>query len=305
MNRGTFKDAEIHSGGILFLKERERHMTHFVRKLILVCLPLLLLTAWTFPAQAASSHQAKVAPGPLCVIHSNPSMIEAGLGSTESSIADIIIVACRPTFRQDSVIIDATQLSKQCHGTLSWFIPSTPTPTPGPQFTVTLDKDGNATAVVFGGPSCTPTRVRIFARLLVSPSPIVSTTFTILPPQSTKPGMTASPKTEVEDATSLSIATVIRVEFPLSQARQTVAIKPNELFARCTGNLVWFGPEAVSLSAGDSVTVQLDNNSNAFVVAVGGPSCASGTSTITAELTTAPYTTFSTRFTILLPRPTI
>ena len=48
----------------------------------------------------------------------------------------------------------------------------------------------------------------------------------------------------------------------------------------------------------------LDNNGNAFAVIIAGPSCAAGTSTIVASLVTVPYTTFSTTFTILSPRPT-
>ena len=52
-------------------------------------------------------------------------------------------------------------------------------------------------------------------------------------------------------------------------------------------------------------TVQVDNNGNAVVFAIAGPSCASGRSTITADLTTVPYTTYVGYFTILSPRPTI
>jgi hypothetical protein len=53
------------------------------------------------------------------------------------------------------------------------------------------------------------------------------------------------------------------------------------------------------------VEVELDNNGNAFVVALAGASCAAGTSTIEASLVGPPYTTYTNTFTILSPRPTI
>src|SRR5581483_2985354 len=245
---------------------------------------------------------------PLCVIHSNHSQVESGLSPLqESSIADIIIVECRPVYSQQTVTIDATQLFYQCHRKLLWFAPSLTAAGAGPQFTVTLDNDGNATAVVFGGSSCAAATAVIFASLNAPPFPTASTTFTILPPQNTKPGVIASPRREVEDAVFSSVATVIQVEFPSTQAERFVTIRSNGLFARCApSSLFWFGPEGIPLGTGiSSVTVQLDNNGNAFVLVIGALSCASGSSTITADLHTVPYTTFSTTFTIRSPRPTV
>lgn len=284
------------------------HMTHFVRKLIVVCLPLFLLATWAMPAQAASGpkakpHQPQV---PLCVVHSNGPTVESGEGVNESSVADIIQVECRPIFSQNTVTIDGSQLFHQCQGRLVWVQPRISV-SPGPQFTVQLDNDGNAIAEVLGGPSCAPATARIFASLNAPPFPTASTTFTVLPPQNTKPGVTATPRREVEDAVFSSVATVIQVEFPSSQAEKFVTIKSDEMAARCQ-NLLWdgfVGGIPATIVIGPEVTVQLDNNGNAFVVARGEPSCASGTSTITADLTTVPYTTFSTNFTILSPRPTI
>ncbi|HLG65431.1 MAG TPA: hypothetical protein VKY19_26110 [Ktedonosporobacter sp.] len=286
-------------------------MTHFVRKPILTGLSLLLLAAmWVLPAHAASSTNEKAAPTsrPLCVVHSNHSQVESGLSPLqESSIADIIIVACRPVYSKQTMTIDATQLFFQCHSKLLWFAPSLTAAGTGPQFTVTLDNDGNATAVVFGGPSCAAATTIIFASLNAPPFPTTSTTFTILPPMDTKPGVTAMPRREVEDAVFSSVATVIQVEFPSTQAERFVTFRSNGLFARCApSSIFWFGPEGIPLAAGiSSVTVQLDNNGNAFVVVIGDLFCASGTSTIMADLHTVPYTTFSTTFTTLSPRPTI
>ncbi|HZO71819.1 MAG TPA: hypothetical protein VFB60_06415 [Ktedonobacteraceae bacterium] len=285
-------------------------MTHFVRKLVMACLPLILLATWAMPAQAASAPKAKAhqVPAPLCVINSNPSQVESGLGPVfESSIADVIQVECQPIFSQNTVTIDVTQLFHHCLSRLFFLLPAVGAVTAllVPQFVLTLDDDGNATAVIFGGPSCAAGASRIFASLNAPPFPTVSTTFTILPPQNTPTGVTANPRREVEDDIFSSVATVVQVEFPSTQAERFVTLKSDELFARCAASLVWFGPLGVPIAIGPEAVVQLDNNGNAFAVAVGLLSCASGTSTITADLTTVPYTTLSTNFTVLSPRPTV
>jgi hypothetical protein len=273
-------------------------------RLLGVGIAVIMPLAASAPAHAAATLLA--APQPQCLIHSNPSMVEMGFGPTsESSIADIIQVECRPIYSQSTVTIDATQLNNACHGTLSWAAPPFPPTSTGSQFTVTLDNDGGAIAAVWGGPSCAPSTNRISASLEVPPFTTVATKFQIDPPRNTKPGITANPATEVEDAVYSSVATVIQVEFPSVQAEKFVNIKSHELFSRCASALTWVGPEEVILGVGvDNVTVQLDNNGNAFVVVIAGPSCASGTSTLTADLTTVPYTTFTGAFTILSPRPT-
>jgi hypothetical protein len=50
--------------------------------------------------------------------------------------------------------------------------------------------------------------------------------------------------------------------------------------------------------------VELDNDGNAFVIAIGDASCAPGASLIEADLEAKPYTTFTNPFTIEAPRPT-
>jgi hypothetical protein len=248
----------------------------------------------------------KPKPDPVCVIHSNPSMVEAGLGTAaESSLADIIQVECRPIYSQNTVTIDATQLSNACHGTLSWATPPAAPSATGAQFTVTLDNEGNAIAVVWGGPSCAPSKDRISASLNAPPFVTPATTFVAIPPGNTRPGVTANPASEVEDSVFSSVATVIQVEFPSVQAEKSVTIKSDELNTRCAATLSWFGPEETALTTGAETTVQLDDNGNAFVVAIAGPSCASGLSTITADLTTAPYTTEVGHFTVQSPRSTV
>jgi hypothetical protein len=170
---------------------------------------------------------------------------------------------------------------------------------------VTLDNDGNATAGLFGGPGCAPSTSLITASMDAPPFTTVYTRFTILPSHNTTPGVFALPSREVEDEITSNVATVIQVEFPSVYAEQYVTIHSPELFARCgvDPHIVWIG--ANFLVAGPKAIVQLDNNGNAFVMALGTSSCASGTSTIIADLSSAPYTTYMTTFTILSPRPTI
>jgi len=277
-------------------------MRHFSRLAVIAAVALVPLIS-TAPAHAASTTKT-----PVCVIHSNPSQVESGNGPTQhSSIADIVQVECKAIYSEAWVTIDATQLSNACQGTLSW---ATPPSGPGnenqAQFQVQLDNDGNAIAAVWGGPSCAPSTDRISASLNAPPFTTVATSFTILPPANTSPGVTANPKSIVEDSVYSAAATVIQVEFPSVYAEKYVTIKSDELYTRCNNTLDWNGPEEVSLGTNvPEVTVQLDNNGNAFVVAIAGPSCASGRSTVTADLTTVPYTTKVGYFTILSPRPTI
>jgi hypothetical protein len=252
----------------------------------------------------ASAHSAAPATGTAnCVIHTPPPFVESGLGASESSVAGVIIVECRPVFSQDRVTITADELNSRCHNTLSWFSPSSAAGT-GQSFDVFLDNDGNANATVWGGPSCAAGKSLICAHLDAPPFTTVCANFTILPPRNTTPGVRAIPSTVVEDSTTSSAQTVVYAEFPSKFAEQLVKISTPELNARCTGGITWVGPDEAPFGTGSSTFVTLDNNGNAFVVALAGPSCASGSSVIEASLTIAPFTTYTTTFKILSPRPT-
>ncbi len=263
-----------------------------------ICISFVVFTG------VASAHStAATTTTPLCVVHSTASMVEMGEGATASSIADVIIVECRPVFSEDRVTITADELNSRCRGTLSWFSVSSGTGT-GESFDVFLDNDGGASAVVWGGPSCAAGTSLITASLDAPPFTTVTTTFTVRPPRNTTPGVTARPPREVEDETTSSVQTVVRVEFPSVFTQKVVKVSSPELNARCAGGITWIGPDEVPFGTGPSVFVTLDNNGNAFVVALAGPSCASGTSLIEASLTIAPFTTYTTTFKILSPRPT-
>jgi len=175
----------------------------------------------------------------------------------------------------------------------------------GDTFDVRLDDDGNATAIVLGGPSCAASRDLIEADLTVAPYTTVTTQVQIAPPRDTQPGVRASPASEVEDATTSSVATVFYIEFPSVYAEHEVEISDSELYDSCAGHIAWIFPNTTSLEYGKSVTTTLDDNGNAFVVAMAGPSCASGTTLVQADLVGAPYTTLTTQFTVLSPRVTV
>ncbi len=211
-------------------------------------------------------------------------------------------------FAEQTVTILAQQLFNRCANKLSWSSPFPLSFVEGPSFTVTLDNDGNAIAALWGGPSCAAGTSLISAHLNTAPFTTVNTTFTIQPPHSTTPGVKARPAREVEDATFSSAATVIQVEFPAVFAERVVNVSASELFSRCqvAPQLVWVGPDQTGvLGSSDNVNVTLDNNGNAFVVALAGASCASGASEIEASLVGPPFTTFTNTFTILSPRPTV
>jgi len=114
-----------------------------------------------------------------------------------------------------------------------------------------------------------------------------------------------------EFGASSSIADVIEVECEDVYAEHHVRISANELYSRCDQDLHWRTPTANQperniwgFTEGSSVETTLDNDGNATVVVLGGPSCAAGESLISAHLTEAPYTTVTTGFTVLPPRPT-
>jgi hypothetical protein len=229
-------------------------------------------------------------------------MVEMGEGATTSSIADVLEVSCNPVYSEEYVTLNAEQLSLGCQNTLSWDQPGYPAAT-GAQYNVFLDDDGNANAVVWGGPSCASRTYTIYASMDSPPHFTTSTTFRVRPPQNTPHGVYAVPAYQVEDSTYSDIATVIEVEYPAYDAGQTVTVKSDELYYSCT-SLLWVGEDEVILAGGegaDSANVTLDNNGNAFVVVL-GEGCAPGTDTITADLGIAPYNGYQTMFKVLSPR---
>jgi hypothetical protein len=260
-------------------------------------------------AQARTAHLTHSSVGEpasgSCIIQTlPPSFVDQGEFGASSSVADVVRVSCEPVLAGQSVKISSQQLFNRCKGGLSWSAPFPYAPVPGPSFSVKLDGDGNATAVLWGGPSCAPGESLVSAHLEGPPYTTFTTDFMILPPAPSKPGVTAMPSSEIEDSVFSSVATIVEVEFPSVYAERRVNISAEQLFARCMipPSLVWVGADDKLLASGtEDVETTLDNDGNAFVVVLGGGSCASGDSLIEVSLSEAPFTTYTTEFSIEPP----
>jgi len=287
-------------------------------------LSLFLLSGTAF---AHATHHKKAKPGngasggptpETCVVHALPSsFMDQGEFGTASSVADIVEVECEAVYAEKQVRISANELFSRCDKKLYWFTPHTDFDdngglVTGPSFTVELDNAGNGTAIIMGGPSCAAGESLISAHLESPPFTTVTTGFTVVPPRPTEPGVFATPATKVEGEVNSDAATILQVEFPPVFAEEPVNINAAQVFARChiedKAEFLVMGPSGPEVRAENDAEevsgITLDNDGNAFVVLVAGESCAAGTSLIEASLENAPYTTYTTNFTIEPPRVT-
>jgi hypothetical protein len=270
----------------------------------------LLLLAGT--ASAHGTLGGSEATG-TCVVHSLPSFVAQGEFEESATVADVIEVECNPYIygTGSKIKITASQLYSRCGGEIEWFVPD-----PYQQVsdergvTVELDADGNGMAVALAGPNCAAGESLVSAHMEEEPFETFTTSYTVLPPINTPAGVFAldpTPGVQVEDAHSSSVATILEAEFP-GGSEKLVRFASEELYARCreSPHIRWIRMDGSQQSEGPEVTgVRLDNNGNAFVIALGMSSCAEGTSLIEADLESKPFTTFTTDFTIEAPRPTI
>jgi hypothetical protein len=276
---------------------------------LIIAAGLMTGAALATPAVAAGAAPAAPAGGlaSACVVNASPATFtESGLAPQASSVAFVITVGCDPAYSGQAVEIRTPQLSNACQGQLMWYSATTTLAAGnGDTFDIRLDDDGNATAVVLGGPSCAASRDLMEADLTVAPFTTATTQVQIAAPVTTGQGVFALPASQVEDATTSSVATVFYVEFPSVYAEHEVQISDAELYDSCAGHITWAFPNSTSLEYGKAVTTTLDDNGNAFVVALAGPSCASARTRVEADLTGPPYTTLTTQFTVLSPRVTV
>ncbi len=299
------------------------------RRNLLAGLAVLALSVFMLSGTAFAhvAHHKKAKPGAgaaaapeTCVVHALPdSFMDQGEFGNASSVADIVEVECEEVYAEQHVRISANELYSRCDKRLYWRTPYQEEvggeadvweESSDPSFSVELDNDGNATAIVIGGPSCAAGESLIAAHLEVAPFTTATTSFTVLPPRPTEPGVLATPETKIEGELTSDVATIVQVEFPPVFAEEPVNVNSAEFYSRCHNSpkteAIIMGnsghPEVVhSLEEG---TLFLDNDGNAFAVLVGNSSCASGTSLIEASLENAPYTTYTTEFTIEPPQPT-
>ena len=101
-------------------------------------------------------------------------------------------------------------------------------------------------------------------------------------------GVYALPAEEVENEETSSVATIIHVEFPPSIAEEgrEHQRRPAALpLPHPAAKLIWVGAGGEKLEGSSKLNgLKLDNDGNAFVVVLGGGSCASGVSEIEASL---------------------
>ena len=276
---------------------------------LMVLVISLFMVTGTASARLTHHKNARPAAAPeTCVVHSLGSFMDQGEFAKSSSIADVIEIGCEEVYAEHFVKISATELYDRCNKELSWSEPAPYAPSTGPNFKVKLDNDGNAIAVLWGGPSCAAGESLISAHLEEAPYTTVTTGFTVLPPRPTEPGVSVSPAEQVETEENSSVATIVQVEFPPVFAEKFVNINASQIYARCglEPKLKWIGPDEEELGSEveEILEVKLDNDGNAFVVLLGGESCAAGESLIEASLEQAPYTTYTTTFTVKAPEPT-
>lgn len=273
------------------------------RRRLIVVLVAAISTICLFQAPAS----ARQSPSPICRIQSLSSVPGHGESAIGSGIADIVEVECQPVYAGQNVTIHATGLFEHCRHELSWAQPPTlpKPPKTGPSFKVTLNAEGKATAVVWGGPFCAAGESVITADLEVAPFPAVSTAFTVLPRKPTAPGLKVltpgGAASELESIEGMKAAALIDVVFPPAFAGRPVAINANLLSMPCALPHVpiWVGPLGLLLAEGSEVTkVRLDHEGSSIVaLLLGGGVCGIGTNLIEASLEEAPYTTFAIEFT--------
>jgi hypothetical protein len=243
-----------------------------------------------------------------CVVHSLPSFVAQGEFATSATVADVVEVECNPTVygTGSKIKVTASQLFSRCKGDVTWYVPNPLHSVIGRGVVLELDADGNATAALIAGPGCAAGESLVSAHMEEEPFETFTTSFTVLPPNDTTAGVFALPATQVEDAESSAVATIIEAEFK-DGSEKKVHISSEELFARCrvAPHVAWIRMNRTSVVGAPEIEgVELDNNGNGFVLALGASSCAEGPSLIEADLESKPFTTFTTDFTVEDPRPT-
>ena len=268
----------------------------------------LLLMAGS--ASAHGSAKAQGTEGSTCAVHSLPSFVAQGEFEHQATAADVIEVECNPFLygTGSKVTVIASQLYSRCNSDITWYIPNPYDVSDGRSVELTLDADGNATVALIAGPKCQAGESLVSVHMDEGEYNSYTTSFTVLPPNDTPMGVTALPSHQVEDAESSAVATIIEAEFP-GAAESYVRIGSEELYRRCAIDpklrfITESGQEYDAAPEINDGAVQLDNNGNGFVLAIGDSSCSPGTSLIEADLEEKPFTTVTTNFTVESPKPT-
>jgi hypothetical protein len=275
-----------------------------------VCMLAAALGAWAAAgsdvAQASAAH-AENSQTAACIVRSLPSFTAQGEGSLMATVADVVEVECNPALYGpgSKVKLTAYQLYWRCREQLTWYVPTPFHAEQGAGISVELDADANATVALRAGPGCAAGESLITAHQESLPYDSFSTAFNVEPPGLSEAGVRATPPIQVENVSS-AVATVVQAELPgLSEAPLHIASE--ELYHRCriAPHLHWVLMDGTVVSDTPEVEgVQLDDDGNAFVIALGDRSCAQGSSLIEADLEENPFSTYLTNFAIEPPQPT-
>jgi len=252
------------------------------------------------------SASAQVGTG-TCTVKSLPSFTAQGEFGNTATVADVIEVGCDPAEygTGSEVEVVASQLYSRCNGDISWYIPNPYAVETGRGVKLKVDADGNATVALIAGPQCQAGDSLVAVHELNQPFESVTTSYSVLPPATTPEGVTALPATQIEDAESSAVATIIEAEFP-GKAEAKFRVGSAELFSRCQvdPHVHWITANRYDQSWSSEITgQQLDNDGNGFVLAIGDASCYPGSSLIEADLEAKPFTTLTTQFGIEAPAP--
>lgn len=291
------------------------------RGLMVLTSSLLLLAG----SASARTGQPQVTGGTAgCKVLSLPSFIAQGEFKLPATVGDVIEVSCNPFLygAGAEVTVNASQLHNRCNW-IAWAKPGDQGRLRfgiGPKTTLHLDADGNANVGLLAGPNCTPGESLITLEENSSPYETFTTSFEVLPPMNTTPGLTIMPASQVEDAETSSVITIAQAHFS-GAADKHVRIGAEQFSDRCKDGIgVWIlGPSAGPLVMASTPVnapatpsfrfpgeradaIQLDNNSNGFVLLIGSKSCAEGSSLIEADLEESPFSTATGTFTIEAPR---
>jgi hypothetical protein len=245
----------------------------------------------------------------------------------QSEVYAVVQVETQPAFAGDQVNIDSSQFKSSCQTLTFDSVASGTDVTMTNTALVTLDNEGNAT-VVLSGYNCAPGLDLVEADLAVVPYYTATTWVTVNPPGVTPPGVFGEPETngtaeEVEtgdtnDSGDSDIYAVFYVEENPVYAEQTVEIGSTQLEDRCQTGWYWIPSNAqvppaqgtigysniVSKGSTTTPSTVLDDDGNAAFV-FKGTSCASGESTVVADILAGTHDTFTTTFIVEAPAVTI
>jgi hypothetical protein len=244
------------------------------------------------------------APPPTMTIAVSPTpLVETG----QSEIYAVVEVETSPSYANDIVNIDSSQLAAACGGAILFGTLQNGINFSSSSVQVHLDDDGNVTVSLYGL-DCAPGTSVIEADLTVAPFYSALGAVDAVAPAVTPAGVTGTPANEVETGNSpesgnSDVYAVFYVETDPVYAEQTVELASAQLSSRCLGGSTWLS-NGGSFPGPAEATATLDNDGNA-VFAFSGAGCAAGPSAVIADVLAGIHSSYVTTFTVAAPTPTI